>query len=269
MAAQQNSERRTPSELLRWHGGRALHSIYRADLGPLSRLARRQLAERSYNRTLVPVEKLTKTFGEALDWLAASRPEPVEGNYLEFGVCTGSSMIALDKAVATRPGIRLDFVGFDSFEGLPDDAPLQDDGMWKAGSFMSDRDRTQARLAENGIDATLVVGWFSDTLNEQTRSELPSSSAPLIMIDCDIYSAAAEALEFCEPHITGPTVIVFDDWHSGGLAERGLGEAKAWQEFRAAHPDIVEVRQFDAYNINSHIIAVDRREPPRVTGDVG
>ncbi len=255
-------QRRNPKEAALWYGGNALHAVYRAHIPGFSPMARKWLANRSYNRDLVPVEELATTFGTALDWLAANRGGSVEGAYLEFGVCTGSSMIALNAALSQRPEATLDFVGFDSFEGLPSDAPDQDDGVWKAGSFMSDRDRTEQRLREVGVEAELVVGWFSDTLNEGTRARLALGETPLIMIDCDIYSAAVEALAFSLPHITGPTVIIFDDWYSCGLADKDLGEARAWREFTEANPEIVELNEFPAYNDNSRIIAVGRTENP-------
>lgn len=242
-----------------WYGGKAMHAAYRSDIPVLSPWARSRLSARSYDRDLVPVGELTECFTAVLDWLADARGGRVEGAYLEFGVCTGSSMIALNEALNQRHDrndVALDFVGFDSFEGLPDDAPDQDDGVWKAGSFMSDQDRTEARLREHGIDAELVVGWFSDTLHDETRSRLDLGATPLIMIDCDIYSASAEALTFVAPHITGPTVLVFDDWHSCGLADRGLGQAKAWAETRAANPHLRELHEFEPYNGNSHVIGV-------------
>lgn len=250
--------RRSPKEAALWYGGNALHAVYRSHIPGVSPMAKKWLSNRSYNRDLVPVEELATTFGTALDWLAANRGGVVAGAYLEFGVCTGSSMLALQAALTGRDEVDLSFVGFDSFEGLPSDAPLQDDGVWKAGSFMSDRDRTEQRLQAVGVDAELVVGWFSDTLTESTRADLGLLDAPLIMVDCDIYSAAAEALDFALPHITGPTVIVFDDWFSCGLADKDLGEARAWREFTEANPDIVEVNEFPAYNGNSRVIAVDR-----------
>lgn len=248
--------RRSPVEAAYWYGGKAMHALYRSGLPAVSPWARGKLAGRSYARDLVPVDQLTTTFGDALDWLVAARGGAVSGAYLEFGVCTGSSMLALDAALSDRDDVALDFIGFDSFEGLPDDAPDQDDGVWKAGSFMSDRDRTEQRLQAAGIDAELVVGWFSDTLTPDTRESLHLSDAPLIMVDCDIYSAAAEALAFSVPVITGPTVIVFDDWHSCGLAEKGLGEAKAWAEVVATNPQLVEVDELTPYNANSRTIAV-------------
>ena len=258
---------RSLRETALWYGGKAAHATYRAGIPGLSPWARSKLSARSYGRDLVPVDELSVAYGAALDWLASAlRGGSVTGAYLEFGVCTGSSMLALQRAVVGRADAALHFVGFDSFEGLPDDAPGQDDGVWKAGSFMSDRDRTERRLLAAGIEAELIVGWFSDTLNDDTRASLNLSSAPLIMVDCDIYSAAVEALAFIRPHITGPTVIVFDDWYACGLADKGLGEARAWAEFAAANPDIVQVQEFAAYNDHSHIIGVDLVDAPVTVG---
>jgi hypothetical protein len=79
------------------------------------------------------------------------------------------------------------------------------------------------------------------------------------MVDCDLYSSAKEALEFSVAHITGPTVILFDDWHACHLDETNQGEARAWQEVLKANLDIKEVGHISPYNKNSHIVMVDRK----------
>lgn len=58
------------------------------------------------------------------------------------------------------------------------------------------------------------------------------------MIDCDIYSSARTALGFCAPLIQNWAVVLFDDWNSGGLAAKGLGERGAFEEFMAGNPDL-------------------------------
>ncbi|MEM9816288.1 MAG: TylF/MycF/NovP-related O-methyltransferase [Cyanobacteria bacterium P01_D01_bin.6] len=241
-----------------WYGGKILYALYRSKLPFISSQARKWLAGRSYSRDLVPMQELEEAYGAALDWLIEAKGGEVSGAYLEYGVCTGSSMIALNKALQHRDNVDLKFIGFDSFDGLPDNAGAQDNGVWKAGSFMSEKSRTEARLKDNGVTPYLVEGWFSHTLNEETRRKYEIQSAPLIMVDCDIYSAAKESLEFSITHITGPTVILFDDWHSCGLDEINQGEARAWQEVLEANPDIKEIGQLKPYNENSHIIMVDR-----------
>ena len=249
------------TKMMRWYGGKLLYALYRSRIPGISGWSRSLLAKRSYNRELVPMEALEKAYSEALDWLIKARGGKLNGAYLEFGVCTGSSMIALQRALESRKNINLKFIGFDSFEGLPDNAANQDNGVWKAGSFMSEKSRTEVRLQENGIDAHLVEGWFSDTLNNDTRQKLEIGSTPLIMVDCDIYTSAKEALEFSISHISGPTVILFDDWYSCGLDKINEGEARAWKEILAVNTDIQEVGLISSYNENSHIIMVDRNTP--------
>ncbi|MEM1252709.1 MAG: TylF/MycF/NovP-related O-methyltransferase [Cyanobacteria bacterium P01_H01_bin.21] len=241
-----------------WYGGKLLHTLYRSKLPVVSSMARNWLAERSYARDLVPMEELEGAYGTALDWLLDARNEDVSGDYLEYGVCTGSSMIALKRALDKRKNVNLRLIGFDSFEGLPDIAEEQDSGVWKAGSFMSERSRTEARLRDHGIEPVLVEGWFCNTLNDQVRQQHQIQSAPLIMVDCDIYSSAKEALEFSIAHITGPTVIMFDDWHACDLDTINQGEARAWKEILEENPDIKQVGYISPYNEISHIVMVER-----------
>ncbi len=83
---------------------------------------------------------------------------------------------------------------------------------------------------------TLVKGWYRDTLNERTARALGLAKASLIMVDCDLYSSARAALWFCAPLIRDEAIIFFDDWHYGQLAERGLGEKRAFEEFLRENP---------------------------------
>ncbi len=67
------------------------------------------------------------------------------------------------------------------------------------------------------------------------------------MIDCDFYSSAKEALNFCGPLIQDEVMIFFDDWDAGiGLADRDLGEKAAFDEFLREHPDL-SAQEFGTY----------------------
>jgi len=200
----------------------------------------RKLGARSrYATQLVPAEALQKSYGEAIQLLRENGSPDNLGDYLEFGVCHGTSMLCMHRALedAGVDGVRL--FGFDSFEGLPEVAAVDDEGLWPPGSFDSDLQYTRQILTNEGIDwgrTFLVKGWFEDTLNEALVAKHGIEKTGLIMVDSDIYTSAKEALDFCAPLIKDQSIVFFDDWHSGGLADRNLGEKKAFDEFLAEHP---------------------------------
>ena len=179
--------------------------------------------------------KLHRSFQGALELLLdQSNGEPI-GDYLEFGVYNGTSMICMHQVLRE---LKLDgprLIGFDSFEGLPSD----EEGVWRAGDFKSSLEFTQAVLSWSGVDwsrVVLVKGFFEDTLNASLAKQHEMEKAAVIMIDCDIYAGARDALEFCAPMIRNDAVIVFDDWHSG-LADQGMGEKRAFDELLGRHPE--------------------------------
>jgi hypothetical protein len=158
------------------------------------------------------------------------------GDYLEFGVYNGTSLITAFREIEAMrlSGMRL--FGFDSFEGLPAAAATDDEGLWKPGDWCSDLEFTRAVLASEGIDearVTLIPGWFSDTCSADTARQHGIEKASIVMVDCDIYTSAREALAFCAPLIRDHALVIFDDWHSGQLAAKNLGERRAFEEWLA------------------------------------
>jgi hypothetical protein len=196
--------------------------------------------------TLVPTEELARVDRRALAHLRESAP-PV-GDYLEFGVFRGDSLICMERA-RREAGLSFRLFGFDSFAGLPELAP-EDQG-WTSGSFRSNYGSTRRRLTKNGIDwsrTVLVKGWYDETLTPELRGQHKLVKASTIMIDCDLYSSTKTALEFSAPLIRDEAIIFFDDWDGGsGLAERGEGEARAFREFLAEHQEFVAT-EFDSYH---------------------
>ncbi len=214
-----------------------------------------------YRTDLVPASALAQTYCDALGWLDEQGDTEL-GDYLEFGVCRGTSMICMSESIAeTVPEHDIRLFGFDGFQGLPQEAADQDDGVWAAGWYDSDYDLTRRRLTAGGVDWTkthLVKGWFSDTLTPALRSDHAMTKAGVIMIDCDLYSSSVEALEFCAPLIRGHAVVVFDDWNSFGLAERDLGEKRAWSEFLERNPDITVLKEAEPYASEAHVLYIRR-----------
>lgn len=127
----------------------------------------------------------------------------IDGVALEFGVATGHSGRII--------GSRMSVVGFDSFEGLPED--------WRPGF-------PAGKFAGRPPDypGHIVIGLFADTL--------PRYVFPLVAfvhVDCDLYSSTFTVLEHVGPHLRPGCVIVFDEFH--GYPGWEDHEARAWGEF--------------------------------------
>jgi len=118
--------------------------------------------------------------GELYDFAAATiGNEPLL--YLEFGVYNGNSM----RAIASRflhPEAR--FVGFDSFEGLPE--AWHTSHVFEKGTFT-----TAGRVpATSDPRVSFVKGWFQNTLPEFLSTLDPPAQQPvLVQYDADLYSS--------------------------------------------------------------------------------
>jgi hypothetical protein len=137
------------------------------------------------------VDTVFDVFAEARRRVRGARPL-----YLEFGVYKGRSMRWWSEHL-DLPGARL--VGFDSFEGLPEDwRPGIESGHFATGEAPD--------IADPRV--SFVKGWFDQTL---PGWKLPEHDQLIINIDSDLYSSAATVLSTLEPHISEGTLIYFDE----------------------------------------------------------
>jgi hypothetical protein len=212
-------------------------------------------------RRAVPERAYRELVHRGLDHLIEHVGRENLGDYLEFGVYNGTSLVSTfreTEAMGLR-GMRL--FGFDSFQGLPQAAATDDEGKWKPGAWRSDLEFTEAVLEAEDVDRSRVVlvpGWFSDTCNEQTARRFNITKASVIMIDCDIYTSTKEALNFCAPLIKDQALILFDDWNTGDLAAKNLGERKAFEEW-LDEQQCFTAQSFGTYRAKSESFMVTRR----------
>lgn len=162
--------------------------------------------------------------------------EDVEGDYLEFGVFTGSSFChslrCCRRLAKLNPKIRTTrFFGFDSFAGFgvlaeDDKHFFYTDDNFATGLQQVDR---RVRRVAGELSCELIPGFFSESLKEgPSRHGIEKSR--VIFIDSDTYSSASEALSFCLSTVQEGTFIVLDDYYSyRGSEERG--GARAFAEF--------------------------------------
>jgi hypothetical protein len=206
---------------------------------------------------LVPAGAFSETCALAIRTLKDKDHE--FGDYLEFGVSRGTSMACMHAALREAALGHVRAIGFDSFEGLPQEA--QGEG-WIPGSYRSTMRATLAYLRTKGVDVSkveLVRGWFKDTCTPATAQRLAIRKASLIMVDCDIYTASCEALTFCAPLIADSAVMIFDDW--GWREDAGaIGQKEAFAEFLAANPRLTATPLQPAYIPQARIFHVHSRD---------
>jgi phosphate starvation-inducible protein PhoH and related proteins len=85
-------------------------------------------------------------------------------------------------------------------------------------------------------------------MTPDTAERLGLRKASVIMVDCDLYSSTVPCLRLAGPLIRDEAVILFDDWHTGGLARRSLGERRRFEEFLAATPGLEVVGKLEPYS---------------------
>lgn len=120
--------------------------------------------------------------------------EAPDGLIMEFGIATGGSFRKIIERTSRH------CFGFDSFEGLPEDA----EG-WTKGAFACEI----PRFSEE--NAHIVVGLIQDTLQDFLNGN--AGQAAFIHIDTDIYSAAKYIFDtlYDNGRIGPGTVILFDE----------------------------------------------------------
>ena len=139
--------------------------------------------------------------------------------YLEFGVFEGRSMRWWSQHL---PQAEARLVGFDSFEGLPED--------WRGcstGDFATAGE--PPKIDDDRV--SFEVGWFDDTLR---KYEIPEHDQLIINVDCDLYPSAVSVLTWTEPYLEAGTLIYFDEFPDRDHEMRAFNEfaARTSHEFR-------------------------------------
>ncbi|MCL2398863.1 MAG: TylF/MycF family methyltransferase [Defluviitaleaceae bacterium] len=173
------------------------------------------------------------------------------GDYYEFGVWQGNSFAQAFHMISKADQLAFDIwkiekpqfhmFAFDSFEGLPNIEGVDIGGPFSKGDYSCSLENFNKNIKEWGVDLKRVVctkGWYSETLNLETKNSLKLTKARIIHIDCDLYDSTKTVLEFCTNLIQDGTVIVFDDW----FQFRGhpfKGEQLAFSEWQENNPKFI------------------------------
>jgi len=174
-----------------------------------------------------------------------------KGNYLEFGVFTGSSF---NYAIKTNKKIEkifgksnCEYIGFDSFKGFGKVLERDIHPSFKDEIFSVN----EAKVIKNikriakGEKMQLVKGFYQDTIKNKTTFDLNiKNKSRIIMIDCDLKESTKLALEFVLPSLQRGTIIIFDDFldYKGNIDK---GECGAFEDFKKKNKNILFRRAFD------------------------
>jgi O-methyltransferase len=171
-------------------------------------------------------------------WLEANQPFPYFPNrfelyadlqskklaheaidYLEFGVRYGDSIFKWS-SLNTCPDSR--FIGFDSFEGLPED--------WVSVTGMANKGEFSVRgVIPKTDDARIkfVKGWFNETLRPFLQDFTPRSRL-VIHNDGDLFSSTLYTLATLDPILRPGSLLIFDEFANP------LHEWRAFNDYTSA-----------------------------------
>jgi hypothetical protein len=142
----------------------------------------------------------------------------VSYTYLEFGVYQGRSLRWWSEHLV---GGQHRLVGFDSFEGLPE--------QWNPKNPIGHFDRGGSVPKIDDERISYVVGWFDDTV---PGFERPNTDRLIINIDCDLYSSTKVVLDRVGPWLAPGDQLYFDEF--GDLDH----EYPAWLGFAKSNPGL-------------------------------
>lgn len=165
----------------------------------------------------------------------------IDGDYYEFGLFRGGSFLAAGQAAAEMKLAKMNFYGFDSFEGLPAATNIDaGDPRFFEGQFACSREDVERNLDARGMDmsrVTLVEGFYEDSLTPELHAAHPFRPASVALLDCDYYTSTIVAMKWLDRYLQPGTILLFDDWFSYGDDEE-LGQQKAMTEWLATRPDL-------------------------------
>ncbi|HXN22769.1 MAG TPA: TylF/MycF/NovP-related O-methyltransferase [Candidatus Dormibacteraeota bacterium] len=140
-------------------------------------------------------------------------------DYLEFGVRYGDSIFKWS-TINIHPNSR--FIGFDSFEGIPEDW-VSVTGEARKGSMSVEGVVPQT----NDSRIRFVKGWFNDTLRPFLQEFSPRSRL-VIHNDGDLFSSTLFTLATLDPILQRGSILIFDEFANP------LHEWRAFHDYASA-----------------------------------
>jgi O-methyltransferase len=164
----------------------------------------------------------------------------VSGDYLEFGLFAGYTFWYAQKTATELRLEEMRFLGFDSFEGLPQPVGCDNDfSEFNKGDYACNYETVTRHLNDHGVDwkkTFLIKGFYDDTLTTTVKEALGIKKVAVALIDCDLYSSTVPVLNFLDGAFQDGSVLLFDDWNTYHASDQH-GQRRAFREYLTEHPE--------------------------------
>jgi len=101
---------------------------------------------------------------------------------------------------------KMNFYGFDSFEGFP----IEAHDLFKSENFKTDYEMVK-KLEKKFSNCTIVKGFFDKTLKDEKISK-SINKISFAFVDCDLAHSAKSVFEFIKPRLSYGAYIMIDDY---------------------------------------------------------
>ncbi len=166
--------------------------------------------------------------------------DSIKGNYIEFGVYKGKSLIhsykTYKKIFKETPNINIKFFGLDSFEGFP----VENHDFYSSSNFAVSSEKVINNFKKYE-QIEIIEGYFNEVLD--SNENLIDNQFSFVFIDCDIYESSLDIFKYIKGKIANGGFIMIDDFTS--IDKNGNSIQKAFNQYFSINKDVI---LFDFYS---------------------
>jgi O-methyltransferase len=172
----------------------------------------------------------------------------IEGNFIEFGVGSGTTLKLAIANARARKMTRMVFFGIDTFQGFPE-TQGPEIAFETYSSIVGSRSFTRKEILKtlrirDDRDLHLVkCNMESDDLSSLTV-KMQELKISIVHLDMDFYMPTLNALNMIFTSLSVGSVLMFDNYFFFA-ANDDMGERRAFREFQLLHPEVVISNYFN------------------------
>jgi O-methyltransferase len=195
-------------------------------------------------------------------WRTLQQSLHLPGDVVECGVFRGGTALLAARTIAEAPGkARRELHLFDTFQGMPDDASVEES--FCPGAFGRTSVAHVRQLMANHPFTRFHVGYIPDTF-----VGLELEQVAWAHVDLDLYKSIHDAIDFLYPRLVPGGILVFDDYGTPSCP----GARRAIDEAFADKPEVplcLPTGQAIVFKIPAPVACSETREPEhRVRNEV-